>query len=160
MRPSPTTFNSFWQLAVVGALLALAGPARPLLAQQIYKSVDAQGNVTYSDRAPGKNAPKVNLHVDPPDPAEVARLQKEQAQLKAADLERSLQQAADDKNKAAADRKLEVAWQNARNRYYQLKDSSRVFKRDAQGNRVYYSDSDADAMREQARRAMIAACGS
>jgi hypothetical protein len=36
------------------ALLALVSPS---LAQQIYKSVDAQGNVVYSDRAPTKNAP-------------------------------------------------------------------------------------------------------
>ncbi len=157
MRLSPTMFDSFWRGA---ALAALAWPGQPLLAQQVYKSVDAQGNVVYSDRAPTKGATKTNLHVDQPDPAEVARLQKEQAQLKAADLERSLQQAVGDKNKAISDQKRQVACQNARNRYYQLKDSNRIFKRDAEGNRVYYSDSDADAMREQARRAMIAACGS
>jgi Domain of unknown function (DUF4124) len=159
MRTSPTMFDSFWRGSVLSALVALAWPGHPLLAQQIYRSVDAQGNVVYSDRAPTKNAQKTNLRVDQPDPAEVARLQKEEAQLKAADLQRSLQQAVDEKNKAAADRKREVACQNARNRYYQLKDSSRVFKRDAEGNRVYYSDSDADAMREQARKAMVAACG-
>ena len=160
MGMSSTMFDSFRRAAVIGALATLAWPGQPLLGQQIYKSVDAQGNVVYSDKAPTKNAPKVDLHVEQPDPAEVARLQKEQAQLKAADLERSLQQAVQDKNKAIADHKREAACQNARNRYYQLKDSGRIFKRDAEGNRVYYSDSDADAMREQARRAMIAACGS
>lgn len=160
MRMSPTVFDSFWRGAALSALVALAWPGQPLRAQQVYKSVDAQGNVVYSDRAPGKNAPKVNLHVEQPDPAEVARLQKEQAQLKAADLQRSLQQAADDKNKASSDQRRQVACQNARNRFYQLKDSGRIFKRDAEGNRVYYSDSEAEAMREQARRAMIDACGS
>jgi hypothetical protein len=160
MRMALTMFDSFWRAAALGALIALASPGQPLHAQQVYKSVDAQGNVVYSDRAPGKNAPKVNLRVDQPDPAEVARLRKEQAQLQAADLQRSLRQAVDDKNKAAADRKRDAACQNARNRFYQLKDSGRIFKRDADGNRVYYSDSEAEAMREQARRAMIAACGS
>lgn len=155
MRHSPHCTQT-----VLAVLVALAGAPGLLPAQQVYKSVDAQGHVVYSDRAPTKTATKTNIHVDQPDPAEVARLQKEQAQLKAADLERSLQQAVDDKNKAAADRKREVACQNARNRYYQLKDSNRIFKRDAEGNRVYYSDADAEAMREQARRAMVAACGS
>jgi hypothetical protein len=159
MRPSPTTFDSFWQSAVFGALLTLGWPGAAALAQQVYKSVDADGHVTYSDRAPTKNAQKTDLRVEQPDPAEVARLQKEQEKLKAADLERSLQQAVDDKNKASADQKRQAACQNARNRYYQLKDSGRIYTRDAGGNRVYYSDSDADAMREQARRAMIAACG-
>jgi hypothetical protein len=159
MRTSPTMFESLWRGSVLSALVAFAWPGHLLLAQQIYRSVDAQGNVVYSDRAPTKNAQKTNLRVDQPDPAEVARLQKEEAQLKAADLQRSLQQAVDDKNKAAADRKREVVCQNARNRYYQLKDSGRVFKRDAEGNRVYYSDSEADAVREQARKAMVAACG-
>ena len=160
MRLSPTMFDSFRQGAVLGVLIAFGWPEHSLLAQEVYKSVDAQGHVVYSDRASTKNASKTNVRVDQPDPAEVARLQQEQAQLKAADLERSLQHAVDDKNKAIADQKRQVACQNARNRYYQLKDSSRLYRRDAGGNRVYYSDSDADAMREQARRAMIAACGS
>ncbi len=143
----------------VALLTALAGAPGLTPAQGVYKTVDAQGHVVYSDRAPTKSTPKVNLHVEQPDPAEVARLQKEQERLKAADLQRSLQHAVDDKNKAVEDHNRQVACQNARNRYFQLKESGRVFKRDTEGNRVYYSDSEADAMREQARKAMVAACG-
>jgi hypothetical protein len=143
-------------LAVLISLAAAPGLAS---AQEVYKSVDAQGHVVYSDRAPTKNAQKSTLHVEQGDPAEAARLAKEQAQLKAADLERSMQHAVEDKNKAVADHHRQVACQNARNRYFQLKESGRIFQRDAAGNRVYYSDSEADAMREQARKAMIAACG-
>lgn len=160
MRMSLTMLDTYCRTALLISLGALAWAGRPLLAQQIYKSVDAQGNVIYSDKAPAKNAPKVDLRVKEPDPAEVARLEKQQAQLKAADLQRSLQHAIDEKNKAVDDHKREAACQSARNRFYQLKDSGRIFKRDAEGNRVYYSDSDAEAMREQARRAMVAACGS
>jgi hypothetical protein len=40
-----------------------------------------------------------------------------------------------------------------------MKDAARLFKRDADGSRVYMSDEDADAMRQQARQAMSAACG-
>ncbi len=159
MRQSPTKFESFWLGPVLGAVVALGWPDSPLLAQAVYKTVDAQGHVVYSDRAPTKNAPKTTVHVDQADPDEAARIAKQQAELKAADLERSVQQAADDKNKATADHKRQVACQNARNRYFQLKDLNRIFRRDAAGNRVYYSDSEADAMREQARKAMVAACG-
>src|SRR5438445_694024 len=87
-----------YHAAVPGALVALGWPDSPLLAQAVYKTVDAQGHVVCSDRAPTKNAPKTTVHVDQADPAEAARLAKEQAELKAADLERSVQQAADDKN--------------------------------------------------------------
>jgi len=43
--------------------------------------------------------------------------------------------------------------------YFHLKDTGRLYRRNADGNRVYYSDEEADALREQARRAMTAACG-
>jgi hypothetical protein len=144
--------------AVLAALVAFAAAPAFAPAQEVYKSVDAQGHVVYSDRAPNKNAQKTALHVEQGDPAEATRLAKEQAQLKAADLERSLQHAVEDKNKAVADHNRQVACQNARNRYFQLKESGRIFQRDAAGNRVYYSDS--DVMREQARKTMVAACGS
>jgi Domain of unknown function (DUF4124) len=157
-RSTPASRSSRMSTALA-VLIALAAPGLTP-AQEVYRSVDAQGHVVYSDRGATKNASKTSLHVEPGNPAEAARLAREQAELKAADLERSLQQAADDKNKATADRKREAACQNARNHYYQLKDSGRIFKRDAEGNRLYYSDSEADAMRAQARKAMVAACGS
>jgi hypothetical protein len=70
------------------------------------------------------------------------------------------QQALDDKNKAQQLRKQQQACQQARNRYYYLKDSARIYQRDADGSRMYLSDEAADAAREQARRAMVSACGS
>ena len=158
MQHSTPASGSCRGRTALAVLIALAAPGLTP-AQEVYKSVDAQGKVVYSDRGVTKNAPKTSLRVEPGNPAEAARLAKEQAELKAADLERSVQQAADDRNKATADHKRQVACQNARNRYYQLKDSGRIFKRDAAGNRVYYPDSEADSMREQARKAMIAACG-
>jgi hypothetical protein len=147
--------------AVVGAALGLlVCPA--LLAQEVYKSVDAQGHVVYSDRGSSKTAPKSPVHVDEPDPAEVARLAKEQQLLDAADLERKKEQAAADHEKAVENRDLQQkqkACDNARNNYFRLNESNRIFKRDADGNRVYYSDAEADALREHAKRAMTAACG-
>jgi hypothetical protein len=160
MRDSRSRLGSWRRGAVLAALVALGCPLRPLPAQEVYKSVDAEGHVVYSDRGGSKGAPKTAVHVDQPDPAEVARLAKEQEMLKAEDAQRSKQQAIDDKNKATQGHNRQVACQNARNTYYRLKDSARIYQRDAEGNRVYYSDEEADAMREQARRAMTAACGS
>jgi hypothetical protein len=138
------------------ALLACAGA---LPAQEIYKSVDAQGNVVYSDRAPSKNAPTTAVHVTEPDPAEVARLAKQQQLLNASDRERQKQEAAAAKSHAALERQQQANCENARNKYYRYKDSPRIYQRDTDGNRVYYTDSEADSLREQARRAMVAACG-
>ena len=142
------------------ALLALGCAAAPLSAQEVYKSVDAQGHVIYSDRGSTKSAPKTTLHVDEPDPAEAARLAHEQELLRADDLARSHQEAIDDKSRAAQQKKKQAACDSARTRYYQMKDSARLFKRDTDGNRVYYSDDDADALREKARQTMLTACGS
>jgi Domain of unknown function (DUF4124) len=146
--------------ALLGAVLVLACPHAPLHAQEVYKSVDADGHVIYSDRANSKGAPKTAVHVDAPDPAEVARLAKEQEMLKAEDLQRTRQQAQEANSKARQDHAKQVACDNARNYYYRLKDSNRIYQRDPDGNRIFYSDSDADVLRERARRAMTAACGS
>jgi hypothetical protein len=160
MGISAAAFGSGTRGAITLALLTLACTAPPLAAEEIYKSVDAQGHVVYSDRGAVKNAPKTSLHVAEPDPAEVARLAHEDELLKADEQARMRQQAVDDKNKAQQLRKQQQACQQARNHYYYLKDSARIYQRDADGGRSYLSDEAADAAREQARRAMVTACGS
>jgi len=142
------------------ALLALACASSPLAAQEVYKSVDADGHIVYSDRGVSKTAPKTSLHVNEPDPSEVARLAREQALLSADEAARARQQALEDKNKAAQEHKKQQACEKASNEYYHMKEAARLYQRDAAGNRVYYSDDDADGLREQARRKMVAACGS
>jgi multidrug efflux pump subunit AcrA (membrane-fusion protein) len=154
----PTT-SFCWRGAALGALVALLTPVIPVAAQEVYKSVDADGHVIYTDRGASKNAPKTAVHVKEGDPAEAARIAKEQQLLQAEDAQRAKQQAVDDKNKASADQKKRAACQNARNYYYRLRDSGRIYQRDPDGNRVYYSDSEADTLREQAKRAMTSACG-
>jgi len=151
--------GSSWR-AALGALVALA--CLPLPAQEVYKSVDAQGHVVYSDRGTTKTAPKTAVHVDEPDPAEAARLAKQQQILDAQEQERTREQAASDHAKALEDRKRQQkakACENARNNYFRLQETNRLYKRDADGNRVYYSDAEADALRQQAKQAMTSACG-
>ena len=81
-----TMYGSSWR-AALGALVALA--CLPLPAQEVYKSVDAQGHVVYSDRGTTKTAPKTALHVEEPDPAEAARLAKQQQILDAQEQQRA-----------------------------------------------------------------------
>ena len=159
MRHSQASRAFLRRGAALAALLALACAHAALHAQEVYRSVDAEGHVVYSDRASTKNAPKTSVRVEQADPAEAARLAKEQQRLQAEDAQRTKLQAADDKVKAAADRKKEEACQNARNKYSRLRDARRITLADADGNRVYYSDEQADALREEARRAMNSACG-
>jgi hypothetical protein len=137
----------------------LVWPACPLRANEVYKSVDAEGHVVYSDRADTSTAQKSTLRVDQPDPTEVARIAKEQEILKAEQLQRNRQKSVDDAKKAQQDHVAQVQCETARNHYYAMKDARRVFERDADGNRVFFTDQVADAKREEARQAMTTACG-
>ena len=118
MRISAAAYGSGTRGAMTLALLALACAVTPLAAQEVYKSVDAQGHVVYSDRGAVQNAPKTSLHVDEPDPAEVARLAHEDELLKADEQARLRQQAIDDKNKAQQQRKHQQACEQARKEAY------------------------------------------
>jgi hypothetical protein len=153
-------FGSVTSGALTAALLVLACATAPLAAQEVYKSVDAQGHVVYSDRGVSKGAPKTAVHVDEPNPVEAARLAHEQQLLEADDAARARQQAVADKNKATLEHKKQQACDKARNQYFQMKDAARLYGRDAEGNRQYLSDDEADAQREAARRTMVSACGS
>ncbi len=159
MRHSRTTskfaLHSTWLMA--GILLAWPD-CRPR-ADEVYKSVDAQGHVVYSDRPPETStAQKTVVNVDRPDAKEVARMAKEQEILKAKEFQRNRQKAIDDAKKAQQDHAKQVQCDAARNRYYTLKEARRIYERDADGNRVYYTDAEADGKREEARQAMNAAC--
>jgi hypothetical protein len=145
--------------AVVTAGLLFAAVMCPAPADQVYKSVDAQGHVTYSDRPNTAAAQKTDVTVQQADPTEAKRLAKERQLLNAEDDQRKKQQADADKSKAQQDHDKQARCQSARDHYNSLKDVGRIYKRDADGNRVYLSDSEADAQREAARQVMNTACG-
>jgi len=162
-NPFTSKARALWDTARCAPLLAALLLA-PLVGrtQEIYKSVDASGHVVFSDRGTSKTSPKTSIHVEPADAANAARLAKEQQLLDADEQQRKAQQARDDKSKAQQDARAhqrEQRCQSAKDRYYAMKDSNRLFRRDADGNRVYYTDDEADKKREEARRTMQAACG-
>jgi len=144
--------------AVLAALLLLMCPLCSPRAGEVYKSIDADGHVVYSDRA-DTSVQKSVVRTDQPNPQDVARNAKEQEILKAEDNQRKRQQAVDDAKKAQQDHLRQVQCDSAREHYYALKDARLIYNRDADGNRVYYNDVDANAKREEASAAMAAACG-
>ena len=145
--------------AVLTAGLLFASTMGAAQADPVYKSVDAQGHVTYSDRPNSSGARKADVSVQQADPAEAERLAKEHQLLKAEDDQRKKQQASDSRAKAQQEHDKETRCRVARNNYNNLKDVGRIYKLDADGNRVYLSDSEAEAKRETARQVMTTACG-
>ena len=143
----------------MAGLTFIAFCANPASADQVYKTVDAQGHVTYSDRPTAPSARKTEITVQQADPAEAARLAKENQVLKSEDDLRRKQQANDDKTKAQQDKAKQARCQVARDQYNSVKDARRLYQNDAEGNRVYYTDTEADAKREAARQVMTLACG-
>jgi hypothetical protein len=151
--------RSSGRAAVVTASVLFAAVIYSAQADQIYKTVDAQGHVTYSDRPNTAGAQKTDVAVQQADPAEAARLAKERQLLNAEDDQRKKQQNAADKSKAQQDHDKQARCQAARDLFNTIKDLTRLFKMDADGNRVYASDSDLDAQKEAARQAVTTACG-
>lgn len=130
-----------------------------LLAAEVYKTVDAAGHVVYSDR-PDPAAQKIDVHVDEPQATEVARIVKEQKLLEVEDRERKRIAALEGSKKAQREHDQELRCENAQSRYYRLKDARLLYGRDADGNRVIFSDQDADAQRSAAQQIMQVECGS
>ena len=143
-------------LIIAGAAALAAFPAR---ADQVYKSVDAQGHVVYSDRPNATGAQKTEVTFQQADPKEAARLAKERVILNAEDDQRKKQDAAASKAKAQQDADKKAQCDRARQNYNTLKDVRRLSKVDADGNRQYYTDDQTEAMKAAALQTMNTTCG-
>jgi hypothetical protein len=124
----------------------------------VYKSVDAQGHATYSDRPNTAAAQKTTIEVQAANPDEAARLAKEQAILRAEEDQRKQKDLVDSRRKEQQDRAWQAKCDHARTHYNELKDTGRIFRLTADGSRSYYTDAEADALRAQAKQAMSVAC--
>ncbi|MGH8208807.1 MAG: DUF4124 domain-containing protein [Steroidobacteraceae bacterium] len=128
---------------------------------QVYKTVDAQGNVVYTDKPGNPNAPKTSVRVHEPSAEDLTQLEQQRQASQAAEAQRLQQAVVNSVNQAQQaqqQKDKQARCQNARNHFYALKDASRIYKRDAQGNRVYLPDEAAEANRADARKAVDAAC--
>jgi Domain of unknown function (DUF4124) len=152
-RPAPG------YLLCLGCVLAGSALLPRSHAEEVYKTTDANGHVVYSDRPSSPQSQKVTVPVTPADAGEAARLAKQHALEDAEFAQRSRQEADAQTRQAAQARQDADRCSAARNHYAVLRDVRRLFQVDADGNRVFYSDEQADAMRAAAKQAMEQACG-
>jgi hypothetical protein len=144
-------------------LSTLLGASSYAVAGDVYKTVDAQGQVTYSDHALSPASKKVTLDVIEGNPQEAARL----AKALAAENADAAQQAKDAQEQAAEQQRQQAQRQQqekkcaaAREQYATFAAGGRIWHMDEQGNRVYYSDEELDSLRSTAKAAVDAACTS
>lgn len=131
------------------------------LADDMYKTVDAQGHVVYSDHPSSPASQRIFVQVTAPNSEEAARLNKEQAMLNADAAQQALQaqhEAVEQSKKAAQDAALKRRCDYARDRYAVFAAGGRLFKSDEQGNRVYYSDQEIEEQRAAAKALMESSC--
>jgi hypothetical protein len=146
-------------LALSAAAVVPLSPCAVLAGDtQIYKTVDAQGNVVYTDRAPTRDAPKTSLRVHEPTADDLARAEKQRQVSQANEAQRVKQAVVENAARAQQQKEKQVRCESARRQYFALKDATHVYQRDAQGNRVYLPDEQADATRETARKTMDSEC--
>ena len=148
----------FRTLAFAGFLLGTQ-----LVAQaDVYRWVDGQGRVQYSDRwVPGSQLVKVDK--DKPDAeAAAARRIAEQGNLRASDATLASQKSQENAARTVRQdvaKTQEEQCKKATERYDKAIQARRIFKTAADGTKEYVSDADADAYRAEALLDKEAACG-
>ena len=143
------------------AALVLAGAAT-LAAADVYRSVDADGRVHYSDRwVPGSQLVHIDRH-HPNEEESAARAAGDQARLQA-----SNDRIAADEKQAATARAVqqdvqavrEKQCKDSRDRYQKAIQARRVFRTLPNGQKEFLSEKEADQQRVKAREDMDLACG-
>lgn len=139
------------RIPVILATVALLAVAMPLDAQ-VYRWVDADGNVHYTDRPPPEvDAERMSIEVQPTDleaTIEAQRDREENLSLRDQDRE-------DDEHDAEAERRdrenLARSCQQARERVSRIESARRLSRVDEQGNRHTYDEAERAAALAEAR---------
>jgi hypothetical protein len=131
----------------------------------VYRWVDAQGQPHYSDQwVPGSEVVKtVRSHPPGGESATSAGQGSDQKALMAASSRISTQVQEQDNARAVQEDKAksqETRCKTEKDAYMRAITSRKVYKDQKDGTRTYLSDEDADAYREQLRKAVQDACGS
>ncbi|MBL8269765.1 DUF4124 domain-containing protein [Steroidobacter sp.] len=152
--------SALWLVFGTIALGLLSSPGSGL-AGEIYKSVDARGRVTYSDR-PSPQAERIVIPTDPTlsdaDRARLAEDQQAQARLQTGRAQRADMAKQEQARRAEAEQTRGIQCRQARDRYLMFAESGRLYRRDEQGNRVYYTSAELDAERTKAQQRMKELC--
>jgi len=142
--------------------LVLGAAAAASHAADVYRYVDPQGGVHYSDTwVPGSTLIKVDHHVN--NAAASAAAQRASQNKSAIAGERASVEIARANEQRAVQTDVaqarEQQCKQAQENYNKAIQSRRIYKSDKDGEREYLTDTDADAYRLQLRTDMQAACG-
>jgi hypothetical protein len=140
-------------------MLLLCACMSAAFADQLYKWVDEQGHVHYSQTPPSATKAKpMDVTPTAADPSAVQRsqdLQQQQAQASQMSQITAARQAQTDAQKQA---QLQQYCDNLKARLALYQQSGRVFRVDANGNRTYVSDADHDKAMQQMQDQIKAQC--
>ena len=149
-------------LKTLAIALVLTGAAAVSHAADVYRYVDSQGGVHYTDTwVPGSTLIKVDHHVNDNTSSAAARTTVQNKAVIAGErasveIARANEQRAVQTDVAQA---REQQCKQAQYNYTKAIQSRRIFKSSKDGEREYLTDTDADAYRLQLRTDMQAACG-
>lgn len=141
----PRLFPTLLLAMLLTMLLSSSVLASFANAGEVYKEVDAQGNVVYSDRPRDAAARRLDVDSKSTDPAAIA------ARREALEASREKRNEAQAKAAANTERKRDIAAQRAANcekaRAYKqrVETAHRLYSTDDDGNRKYYSAAEHDA---------------
>ena len=153
-------------MRLILAVTALALTVTTTAHADVYRFVDAQGRVQFTDKwVPGSELIKSSEHTRSNTSTQAAAAQSratEQSKLAASNERIAAQQAQE--NAAAAVRKDVEATRNeqcktAKERYEKSIQARRLYKPGKDGERQYLTDQEADEQRLQARMEMQSVCG-
>jgi hypothetical protein len=155
MRRNTVIHLGLLATGVLSAGLAASGAG----AEDIWKWVDPQGQVQYSDHwSPGA----VLIKTDHPRTSDATPSSDDQTQLDASnrriddDLSREDAQRAVQKDEAT---KRAAQCKQAKDNYQRVIEARKIYKEDKNGDRSYLTDDEAEKARVQARMDMQSACG-
>ncbi|HEY4873439.1 MAG TPA: DUF4124 domain-containing protein [Steroidobacteraceae bacterium] len=149
-------------LRILSLALFLTGAALAAPAADVYRYVDAQGGVHYTDTwVPGSTLIKVDHPKGAPAAAAPTRAPQSKALATASDrASADVARAADERAvKADVAQAQEEGCKTAKDNYTKAVASRRIIKSGTDGQREYLSEDDANAYRLQLHDAMQAACG-
>lgn len=138
--------------------LMLALAIAPAAHAQLYKHVDKNGRVTYSDQPPlDADSKALNLPrsvTDAPTPKSYVARDKELDKKR----KETSEKASKAEEAAQVARANQERCQQARQNFQLYRDGGRIYRTNEKGEREFMSDADIDAARERSRREMDEAC--
>jgi hypothetical protein len=140
-------------------MVAIALALAPAAMAQLYKSVDKNGRVIYTDQPPANaDAKVINIPrsvTDAPAPSKSYVAQDKENEKKKKEAADKAAKAGDPAKKAQED---QARCAQARNAYQIYADGGRLIKNNEKGERTFMTDAEIDTERARSRREMDEAC--